>query len=61
MNIAYFFSFFDDEICIQEETVEKCKDYKNSMMQKVFSRGLGLRMMNVKSILSWNRRSWEAV
>ena len=39
-KIASFFSLIDDKISLQGEKVEALKDYKNGMMQKIFSREL---------------------
>lgn len=55
-KIAYFFSLIDDKICLQGEKVEALKDYKNGMMQKIFSRALRFKDDEGRDYPEWEEK-----
>lgn len=55
-KIASFFSLIDDKISLQGEKVEALKDYKNGMMQKIFSRELRFKDDDGRDYPEWEEK-----
>ena len=55
-KIASFFSLIDDKISLQEQKVEALKDYKNGMMQKIFSRELRFKDDEGRDYPEWEEK-----
>ncbi|SCJ44639.1 EcoKI restriction-modification system protein HsdS [uncultured Clostridium sp.] len=55
-KIASFFSLIDDKISLQSEKVEALKDYKNGMMQKIFSRELRFKDDEGRDYPKWEEK-----
>lgn len=52
-KIASLFSLIDDKISLQGDKVEALKDYKNGMMQKIFSRELRFKDDDGRAYPEW--------
>ena len=55
-KIASFFSLIDDKISLQGEKVEALKDYKRSMMQKIFSKELRFKDDEGRDYPEWEEK-----
>lgn len=55
-KIASFFSLIDEKISLQGEKVEALKDYKNGMMQKIFSRELRFKDDEGRDYPEWEEK-----
>ncbi|MGL5711396.1 MAG: restriction endonuclease subunit S [Paraclostridium sp.] len=55
-KIASFFSLIDDKISLQGEKVYALKDYKNGMMQKIFSRKLRFKDDDGRDYPEWEEK-----
>ena len=55
-KIASFFSLIDDKISLQGEKVEALKDYKNGIMQKIFSRELRFKDDDGRDYPEWEAK-----
>lgn len=55
-KIASLFSLIDDKISLQSEKVEKLKDYKKGMMQKIFSRELRFKDDEGRDYPEWEEK-----
>ena len=58
-KIASFFSLIDDKISLQGEKFEALKDYKNGMMQKIFSRELRFKDDDGRDYPEWEERRFK--
>ncbi|MDY2882241.1 MAG: restriction endonuclease subunit S [Romboutsia timonensis] len=55
-KIASFFSLIDKKISLQSEKVEMLKEYKNGMMQKIFSRELRFKDDSGRDYPEWKEK-----
>ena len=55
-KIASFFSLIDDKISLQGDKVEALKEYKNGMMQKIFSRELRFKDDDGRDYPEWEEK-----
>ena len=55
-KIASFFSLIDDKIYLQDEKLKMLKDYKNGMMQKIFSRELRFKDDEGRDYPEWEEK-----
>lgn len=60
-KIASFLSLIDDKISLQGEKVEVLKDYKNGMMQKIFSRELRFKDDEGRDYPEWEEKKLESI
>lgn len=54
-KIASFFCLIDNKISLQDEKVERLKDYKKGMMQKIFSRELRFKDDEGREYPEWEK------
>lgn len=60
-KIASFFSLIDDKISLQGEKVEALKDYKNGIMQKIFSRELRFKDDEGRDYPDWEHKKLKDI
>ena len=60
-KIASFFSLIDDKIYLQDEKLKMLKDYKNGMMQKIFSRELRFKDDEGRDYPEWEEKKIKDV